>query len=148
MGQCYSVAGRVIPQDLYAATQALKEYIINTSKSKNIKYNLGEYFQIGLSLEKFCDLMHIILTDQNYYHDPTTNSYQSDFTASYSWDGVILGAFKVIAPYLDPMSYLDVDVDEVSYHLWIQDGQMVIEEIDDEENEDENEEEEEIPLPW
>ena len=147
MGQCYSVAGRVIPQDLYAATQALKAYIITTSKS--VEYNLGKYFQIGLSLEKFCDLMHIILTDQNYDHDPTTNSYQSGFTATYGWYEVILGAFKIITPFLDPMSYLDVDIDEASYHLWIgKDGQMVIEEIDDEENEGENEEEEEIPLPW
>lgn len=146
MGQCYSVAGRVIPQDFYAATQALKAYIIT---SKSVEYNLGKYFQIGLSLEKFSHLMHIILTDQKYDHDPTTNSYQSDFTASYGWYEVILGAFKVIAPYLNPMSYLDIDSDEASCHLWIgKDGQMVIEEIDDEENEDGNEEEEEIQLPW
>ena len=55
---------------------------------------------------------------------------------------------------IDPMicntlfGFIVHEFDEVSYHLWIQDGQMVIEEIDDEENEDENEEEEEIPLPW
>ena len=130
MGACYSAEIRVRFKDEKKAIEVIKDYI---SKDERTDYGLSERKEQGIGTNSFDDLMKIFFADHKSSHvkkniDTCFTTYSHDFDASYGWEGVIVGMFQTIAPYLEDNSRLYLNPDNEELVLLVKNGQCMEEE--------------------
>lgn len=136
MGQVYYVHATLQrkPEHEKKAISAIQDFIKKKTEDNNVNFNLPFYLSKGLSLNIFSDLVHILLSDQDFEQDG--NTYDSDFSASYGWYTVLYDFFETLAPFLTDDSNMTVDADESSTVFTVKDGHMIVKEVEKFEDED------------
>lgn len=103
MGQCYNIYLKLKSRDENASVKALQEFI--TENNINT---------IGLSTNNLENLLKIVFgNSQGTLHLRHTQKngfkrYESDFNASYSWEGLLMDAFSELASTLEDGSRIDI----------------------------------------
>lgn len=113
MGACYSVILKVNLTNEDGAVKALNEHIANDTRTS---YSIDK-----CKTDTFDDLMNLLLagfrTNVITYEEGKFKYYESDFNASYGWEGVMMEWFEVMTPFLKDNStlliYPDSDYDEL-----------------------------------
>ena len=108
MGQTYSVRLKVSFKDERGAVKALQAKIARGSEER-VSYSLDHYRELGVGTETIGDLLRIFFggwqgrLDQSPY-----GGLVSDFDACYGWEGVMMDAFDILAPYLEDGSSVKI----------------------------------------
>lgn len=129
MGACYHVVCRVKFRDKEGATNALKQFIQNTSKKYS--YNLGEFAKLGIGTETFDDLMRIFLAGYKNQEVEIREDvfglrvYRNSFNASYGWEMVLIDMFYALSPYLEDESMLKIYPDSSCDLFVMENGECV-----------------------
>ncbi len=103
MGQCYNIYLKLKSRDENASVKALQGFV--TENNINT---------VGLSTDNFENLLKIIFgNNQGTLHLRHTQKngfkrYESNFNASYSWEGLLIDAFSELAPTLEDNSRIDI----------------------------------------
>lgn len=108
MGQCYSVILKVNFTDKQKAADALNDKI-SWAAEERTNYNLGHYQELGIGSDTIEDLLKIFFGGwSGNLKTREDGSMDSDFDASYGWEGVMMDAFERIAPYLEDGSMIKI----------------------------------------
>ena len=122
MGQTYNVTAKLKPINEKAAINTIQDFI-EKNEGKKANFEVEEYRAKGISTDNFEGLIHILLSDQYYWHEDY--DYEASFDGSYGWYGILIDVFEIIAPFLTEDSYMYIDGDECSCELSIDNGKMV-----------------------
>ena len=117
MGACYSVMLKVNLTNEEGAIKALNEHIANDTRA--------EYSTDGRDTNTFDGLMNVLLVDCMTYEKGRFKYYESDFDASYGWEGVMMEWFDIMAPFLMDNSKLLIYPDSSYDELVIRNGKCV-----------------------
>ena len=124
MGQCYSVNLKVRFTDEDGAKKALQAKL-DRHEEDRVNYNLDHFTgELGLSIDNLHDLMGIFFGGWKGKLEPsTTDDWEyADFDACYGWEGVMMDAFEVIAPYLADNSVIKIYPDSGCDHGTVRKG--------------------------
>ena len=117
MGQCYSVEIKARFTDEDGAKKALQAKL-DRHEEERINYNLDHFKELGIGTDNLHDLMGIFFGGWKGKLEPsTTDDWMcADFDACYGWEGVMMGAFEVIAPYMADDSVIKIYPDSGCDH--------------------------------
>ena len=125
MGQCYSVEIKARFRDEDGAKKALQAKL-DRHEEEHVCYNLDHFTgELGLSIDNLHDLMGIFFGGWNGKLEtcPDDKEWEfADFDASYGWEGLMMDAFEVIAPYLADGSELKIYPDSGCDHVTVRNG--------------------------
>lgn len=108
MGQCYSVVIKAEFKDTESAAKALRGKI-ERAEEERINYGLAHYKDLGIGTDTLEDLLNIFFGGwEGKLKTRDDGAMDSDFDASYGWEGVMMDAFEVIAPFLEDGSTIKI----------------------------------------
>ena len=123
MGQVYSVSLKVQFKDKKGAAKALRSKI-NRAKAEFVEYNLDHYEALGIGAKKIEDLLKIFFGGWYGRLQDTGATLESGFDASYGWEGVMIDAFDLMAPFLEDGSWIRIYPDSGCDHGIITNGKV------------------------
>lgn len=125
MSQCYSVVLDVKIKDRSLLVKLTNEFIKSTTFEEGCWDGADLKTAEGCIEAMLCDTirylrMHITDNGSGFVR------YANAFNASYSWESVLDGWFRAIAPALSKRSRIDVDTDEWRWHIIVSNNNNTI----------------------
>lgn len=125
MSQCYSVVLDVKIKDRSLLIKLTNEFIKSTTFEEGCWDGADLKTAEGCIEAMLCDTsrylrMHITDNGGGFVR------YANAFNASYSWESVLDGWFRAIAPALSKRSRIDVDTDEWRWHIIVSNNNNTI----------------------
>ena len=121
MSACYYVSLNVRFTDEEKARQSLRDFIYNT---KQTNFNL-DHFKGHVDLDTIDGLLQVIIVNWDFCRDFRTDevggwiSYNGNFNATYSWEGVLQEMFNTLLPYIDVKATLRIEMESDYYILGV-----------------------------
>ena len=110
MGQTYAVSLKVQFKDEEGAKKALKDKL-NRENEDNVSYGVERLqSQHGFDLDNIIDLMSVFFCGfgGRLGKAASPGVLSSGFDACYGWEGVMISAFDVMAPFLEDKSWIAI----------------------------------------
>lgn len=145
MGSCYSVTLGVKFKSKAKAVKELQDFVNSGAdcSGREIDFSLADHRNDNVWTETWDDLARIFLahwkgqevqmgewrknpkTKRNQLYRKDRNGFlihSAGFSASYSWEMVMMEMFQRIAPYLKDGSWMDIDCDDGVDELVVENG--------------------------
>ena len=126
MGQCYSVKLRVTFKDEQGAKAALLEKS-EKGEQEHVDYDMQGLQELGFNFDNILDLMSVFFCGWSQKLKATADKawLYSDFETCYGWEGVMIDAFNIIAPYLEDKSEIRIYPDNGCDRAIVKKGKAV-----------------------
>lgn len=129
MGQCYDVRLKAQYLDEKGAADALRAKIARAD-SEAVNYSLDHFESIGIGTESLSDLLRIFFGgwDGVFGESATVEGWLDSgygFNCCYGWEGVMMGAFEEMAPFLKDGSAIKIYPDSGCDYGKVKDGKVI-----------------------
>ena len=126
MGQCYDVNLKVRFKDERKVRQTLFEKV-SRAEREHVLYDMQGLRMRGFNFENTWDLMSVFFCGWGDKLKETADKewLYSCFDASYGWEGVMMDAFTLIAPFLEEGSEIKIYPDSGCDHGLVEGGKVV-----------------------
>ena len=129
MGAVYSIHLRIKVTDRTSAAEALRTKIARGDQEYT-SYSLEHYQSLGVGTDSLEDLLKIFFGGWEAKLESSKGNkgftkYDSAFDASYGWEGVMIRAFKEMAPYLEEESSIRIYPDSGVDYGRVKNGKVI-----------------------
>lgn len=126
MGQTYAITLKVefLNKELAAAALRAK---LSRAEKEHVNYCLDHYRdELGIGTERLEDLLKIFFGGwYGNLREQDDGSYCPFFDASYGWEGVMMDAFDLIAPFLVDGSEIEIYPDSGCDLAYVENGESI-----------------------